>query len=86
MVRRLTRFAGILGLFLVAYGIACLTIWNQGVQADLDWLPLNLTPPVEARLMIVAGLLLLLGAGITGITRLIGRLAAGRGSTRVSKP
>ena len=83
MARRLTRFAGTLGLFLVAYGIACLTIWNQGVLADLDWLPLNLTPPVEARLMIIAGLLLLLGAGIT---RLIGRLAARRGSTGVPKP
>jgi hypothetical protein len=83
MARRLTRFASILGLFILAYGIAWLAIWNHGVQADLDLLSLDLTPPVEARLMILAGLLLLLAASITGLIR---RLAAGRGSARVPKP
>lgn len=71
MARHLTRFASILGLFYLAYGITWLTIWNEGVQADLDLLPLDLSPPVEARSMIVAVLLLLLAASIT---RLIGRL------------
>jgi uncharacterized membrane protein YphA (DoxX/SURF4 family) len=83
MARRLTRFASILGLFFLAYGIAWLTIWNQGVQADLDLLPLDLTPPAQARLMIVGGLLLLLGANIT---RLIVRMSSGRGSARAQKP
>jgi hypothetical protein len=90
MARRLTsfasiRFASILGLLLLAYGVGWLTIWNAGAQGDssLDWLPFELSPPFEARLMVVAGLVLLLAASIT---RLIGRLASGKGSARAPKP
>jgi hypothetical protein len=85
MARRLTRFASILGLLFLAYGIGWLAIWNGGVQGDsgLDWLPFELSTPVEARLMIVGGLLLLLAAGII---RLIGRVIAGKGSAGALKP
>jgi hypothetical protein len=72
-------------LLFLAYGIGWLAIWNAGVQGDsgLDWLPFELSAPVEARLMIVGGLLLLLTAGVI---RLIGKLAAGKGSARALKP
>jgi hypothetical protein len=74
MARRLIRFASILGLLLLAYGIGWLAIWNEGAQGDLsmDWLPLDLSPSVEAKLMVLGGLVLLLAASVT---RLIGRLA-----------
>ena len=81
MARRLTRFASILGLFLLAYGIVWLAIWNPGAQSDLDSL-LELGSPSQARLMIVAGALLLLTANII---RLIVRLASRKGSAEVSK-
>ena len=84
MARRLTRFASILGLLFLAYGIGWLMISNAGVQGDSspDWLPLEFGPPSQARLMVVGGLLLLLAAGIT---RLIGKLAAGKRSLRAPK-
>jgi len=83
MVRRLTRLASILGLFLLAYGIVWLAIWNPGAQSDLDSLPLELGSPSQARLMIVGGVLLLLAASIT---RLMVKVASRKGSVRVPKP
>jgi uncharacterized membrane protein YphA (DoxX/SURF4 family) len=81
MARRLTRFASILGLLFLAYGIGWLAIWNGGVQGDssLDWMPFELSSPVAARLMVVGGLLLLLVAGII-------RLVAAKVSARALKP
>jgi hypothetical protein len=83
MARRLTRFARILGLLFLACGITWLMIWNQGGQAALDWMPLDLSAPSEARLMIVGGLLLLTAGNAV---RLIVRLTAGSGSARAPKP
>lgn len=84
MARRLTKFATILGLLLLAYGVGWLLIWDEGAQAGsgLDWPPLDLSPPVEPRLMVVGGALLLL---VASLTWLFSRLAAGKTSVKDAK-
>ena len=71
MARRLTRFATILGALLLAYGMGWLAIWNEGAQGDsgLGWLSSELSPPFEARLMVLTGLFLLLASGISWLIR-----------------
>lgn len=84
MARRLTRFATILGFLFLAYGIGWLAIWNEGAQADsgLEWLSSELSPPFDARLMVLTGLFLLLASGISWLIR---KLLTGR-SSMVSRP
>jgi hypothetical protein len=85
MARRLTRFAGILGLLFLAYGIGWLAIWNGGAQGDssVSWLASELRPPSEARLMALAGLFLLL---VSSLSWLIRRLFARKVPAKVPKP
>jgi len=84
MARLCARFATILGLTSLAYGIGWLTIWNEGIQGDssLDGLASEFRPPLDARLMVLVGLLLLL---VASVTWMISRLATAKRPGKTSK-
>jgi hypothetical protein len=68
---RQVKFAGILGLFTLGAGVAWLSFWSHRVHSDprMYWLTSELPAPIGARLLILSGVILTVGAGIISLVR-----------------
>jgi hypothetical protein len=71
---RQVSFAGILGLFALGAGGTWLSVWSHRVHSDprIYWLTSDLPAPMGARLLVLSGAILTVGAGVT---YLVSRLA-----------
>jgi hypothetical protein len=57
--------AGMVGITSIIVGVAWLAIWNRTVHAGSpDWLTNELRPPTAPRLMVLAGVLILIAMGL----------------------
>lgn len=66
---------GIFGVLGVLWGTAWIAIWSHIVQSDpnMYWLTLELKPPLEARVMVLAGAISLVVALVAGLLHKVAR-------------